>query len=493
MSLISFPSNGFVEQALNKGLIHLPVNERVRFHGQLLRGAPAFLAAIHAFSQSQVDRVPWYEDAYRPSLSTLDLFSDSILLQSFLPNQSRYVALWIERAQFEERGEPVDGAAQVYVPWDIRSQALPLYQPIHFSFDSSPRLVQGGSPFLEERPITPEWTAHFQLLQSAIAQPTVTLHIAPVDLINLIRKLEQMASRRRTGKSVRFELEADGTCQVVLEPAEVVLSLPETRHTLGHREVYRLFDHQLLAVIETVLPHATSVEILLAGDRLPVTYLARMPGLSFVVCLPGWSDQAPSEAQTRFCPQSITKPELSKLRTLHAKLKTSSTLSAHELTKVLELPLADCERLALEAMKHGAAIANLGAGERPFADRPLLRFNSNFQELPGQPPLPVLDPATVKISQRTPIERLKRYRAKGESRYRIFRNWRVEGQVAGHTVEVIANLSHRTALRFGTCTCEDWKKEMLGGNSCAHIRALWTAAEPLCRNESENGSSRPRI
>src|SRR5438093_13457138 len=77
----------------------------------------------------------------------------------------------------------------------------------------------------------------------------------------------------------------------MLEPWEQVVRLRGAEHHYTEPRTIRTWGRRRLKLIEPLLPFATSVDIYLKGRGLPSFYAVKMPDLTFVLGLSGWSEQ----------------------------------------------------------------------------------------------------------------------------------------------------------------------------------------------------------
>src|SRR5262249_56917699 len=86
-----------------------------------------------------------------------------------------------------------------------------------------------------------------------------------------------------------YEFEPGKEVRLVLEPWEYVVGLRETEHNYAELRTIRTWGRKRLRLLEPLLPYAESVEIYLKGRALPSFYAARLPGITFLLGLSGWT------------------------------------------------------------------------------------------------------------------------------------------------------------------------------------------------------------
>src|SRR5438045_7435439 len=73
------------------------------------------------------------------------------------------------------------------------------------------------------------------------------------------------------------------------------MRLRGAEHNYIEPRVIRTWGRRRLNLIEPLLPFATSVDIYLKGRGLPSFYVVKMPDLTFVLGLSGWTEQSWTE------------------------------------------------------------------------------------------------------------------------------------------------------------------------------------------------------
>src|SRR5690606_34959329 len=92
-------------------------------------------------------------------------------------------------------------------------------------------------------------------------------------------------------RALRYEFPPGEEARIVLEPFEEVFVLKGTEHNYDQLRVIRTWGRRRLKLLEPLLPHAEEVNIYLKGRALPSFYAVKMPGLTFLLGLSGWTVQ----------------------------------------------------------------------------------------------------------------------------------------------------------------------------------------------------------
>jgi hypothetical protein len=152
--------------------------------------------------------------------------------------------------------------------------------------------TEGASPGRIERKvdIPDTWVRGFLQLQGAMAMPGTRVVARPVDLLAAVRFLG-LYRAKTSPRALRYEFEPGRPVQIVLEPWEQVIPLkgPGAEHNYTEKRVIRTWGRRRLKLLEPLLPFAESVTIYLKGRALPSFYAVRLPGITFLLGLSGWT------------------------------------------------------------------------------------------------------------------------------------------------------------------------------------------------------------
>jgi SWIM zinc finger len=153
------------------------------------------------------------------------------------------------------------------------------------------KLETAGVPAVMEKKVAvPDaWLRGFLQVQSAGALPRTVVHLAPIDLYNVLRHLRLHGDLKKGGRGVRFELVPGEPPRLVLEPWETVLTT--TAGVYGGRapEVIRVWGRRRLMLLKRMLPFVERVEVHLLGSGLPSFWVLRAGPLTFTLGLSGFT------------------------------------------------------------------------------------------------------------------------------------------------------------------------------------------------------------
>src|SRR5690606_2264232 len=132
------------------------------------------------------------------------------------------------------------------------------------------------------------WVRGFLQVQAAMGLPGTRLRVQPVDLLSAIRYL-RYSKARISPRALRYEFVPGEDARLILEPWEHVVPLEGATHNYAETKTTRVWGRRRLKLIESLLPFAESVDIYLKGRALPSFYAVKLPGMTFLLGLTGWS------------------------------------------------------------------------------------------------------------------------------------------------------------------------------------------------------------
>jgi hypothetical protein len=252
-------------------------------------------------------------------------------------------------------------------------------------------------------------------------------------------------------------------------------------HNYTEPRTIRTWGRRRLKLIEPLLPFATSVDIYLKGRGLPSFYAVKLPDLTFVLGLSGWTEQNWTGAGG-FDLLGDTVPVGGELVTqVHQQLASRFHASPKELASALnqnaDVIWRACERLC----RQGRAIFDVES--RGFRHREL--FEQPVDETRMFPPDERVERARVLLATNAipfancePQETRKTKKLKTPdgpiTREVVYRDWRVTGNVGPAKTEIVVGDSGR--IIFGTCSCAFFQENLLGKGPCEHMIALFKAS-----------------
>src|SRR5947208_4754214 len=125
--------------------------------------------------------------------------------------------------------------------------------------------------------------------------PGTRLTVKPADLLAAIRFL-RYTKAKVSPRALRYEFMPGQDASIVLEPWEQVIRLRGAEHNYTGQRTIRTWGRRRLKLIEPLLPFATGVDIYLKGRGLPSFYAVKLPDMTFVLGLSGWTEQSWTDA-----------------------------------------------------------------------------------------------------------------------------------------------------------------------------------------------------
>jgi hypothetical protein len=231
-------------------------------------------------------------------------------------------------------------------------------------------------------------------------------------------------------------------------------------------------------LIEPLLPFATSVDIYLKGRSLPSFYVVKLPDLTFVLGLSGWTEQNWTGAGSFDLLNNTSPIDDQLVAKVHQHLTSRFHASPSELAVILqekvEVIWRACERLC----RQGRAIFDVES--RDFRHREL--FEKPIDEAKLFPPNERVERAeallaanAIPFAQCEPQETRKTKKLKTPegpvTREIVYRDWRVTGNIGPEKAEIVVGDTGR--IIFGTCTCSFFQENLMGRGPCEHMIALF--------------------
>ena len=270
----------------------------VRFNGRIKAQLPLVRFALRAFGEAIWARDEWAGEGDWAA-GVLDpiitVHPDRIFFEAFGGDQSAYTALLLDRELFETEGEVRMGTTNVdFTAWlwgalgELRSSRDTWLRidPAGFAVET-----KGGGGRFEPKVDVPEsWVRGFLQIQAAMALPGTRISVRPVDLLSAIRFLK-FTKAKMSPRALRYEFFPGQDARIVLEPWEQTVPLRGAEHGYVEPRIIRTWGRRRLKLIEPLLPFADRVDVYLKGRGLPSFYAVKLPGMTFLLGLSGWSAQ----------------------------------------------------------------------------------------------------------------------------------------------------------------------------------------------------------
>lgn len=478
----------------------------VRFHGRLERHAFLLRVALRALGN-----VIWSDDTWQADRDILDpvvtVHPDAVFFEAFSTDQSSYAALFVDRALFAVEGEVRCGTTNVdFTSWlhqaldDLRSSRETWLRVEAVGVEVS---TSGACERFEKKVDLPlPWVQGFVNLQGAMAMPGIRLRARPVDVLAVVRYLKRLKARV-SPRALRFELPPGEEARVLLEPWDLAVQLKGSEHPGEEMRVIRTWGRRRLRLLEPLLPFAERVDIFLKGRALPTFYAVRLPGMTFVLGLSGWTAQRWTDGSTFDLLLPQARPDEGLLARAADTLASACLVSEQAMGHELGVATATAAALLGRLCRLGRAVYDLE--RRAYRHREL--FEPPLQEAVAFPPDPrrekahaLVEGGEVQVGSSTVREkrtvRNLRNPASGERATKevVVHDRHVAGRVgAQESVEVVVN--ERGRIVFGTCGCRFFQENLLNLGPCEHILALFLACEslPVDSPRGEGGMAQPRL
>lgn len=480
----------------------------VKFHAKVARDVLSLRLALQALGElvwrnnDRGARTPIREKragqvTARNGWSLLDpivtVHSDRLFLEVFSADQSSYGLVIVDQRLFEPIGNVQYGTTNVdftrelwFSLGEMRSSRETILRVDTDGFGVS---FKGAESQFEQKAEIPEdWIRGFLRLQGAMALPHTRISVRPIDLLTAIRFL-RYAKIGGLPLALRYEFEPDGSAQLVLEPWEHAIALRGVMHDYAEKRVIRTWGRRSWGrrrfyVLEPLLPFAERVDIYLKGRALPSFYAVKLPGVTFVLGLPGGTPTVGLEMLVT--PNKQAYPKNDALAVLKERLFVNASDVAQD--KSVEPALAT--RALTSLCAEGQCIYDLEA--REFRHRELFAMPIDLAKV--YPPNErreaakrFIERGEVQITSEDVRETTQAKRVKTSDgvsfREVVLCAWVVRGSVADQSeVEIVLNDKDR--LIDGRCGCSFFRENLMGQGPCEHLQALMTVAQPQRKEDA---------
>lgn len=491
--LVDYASPSAFESGRERADLSLAGNQRrpVRFHGRVVRELFHLRIALRALGEAIWSNDSWLSDGHPFILDpVITVHPDRIFFEAFSQDQSAYALLIVDPAIFDIDGAVHTGTTNV----DFSAWLWGALGEMRSSRQTALRIEAGGlevktagagGRFEQKVELPDSWVRGFLQLQAAMSLPGTRLTVRAVDLLAAIRFLRHTKAKV-SPRALRYELEPGQDAAIVLEPWEQRVALIGATHSYAQRRVIRTWGRRRLKLIEPLLPFAQSVDIYLKGRALPSFYAVKLPGMTFLLGLSGWTGHRWTEsAGFELLGESMQAADAADLAAAASLLQSRFTLSVPELAQERGVELPRASRVLQRLCRAGRAIYDVEA--RNFRHREL--FETPIDEARLYPPdlrreqvAELLERGELAVERCEPEEqrKLKRFRdprtGADLTREVVYRNWRASGR-AGDRDGVQIVIDDEGKIIFGLCTCAFFVENMLNKGPCAHMAALYQASE----------------
>jgi hypothetical protein len=314
-----------------------------------------------------------------------------------------------------------------------------------------------------------------------MALPGTRVSVRPVDLLSAIRFLK-FTRAKLSPRALRYEFFPEQDARLVLEPWEHTITLRGAEHGYLEPRVIRTWGRRRLRLIEPLLPFAERVDVYLKGRGMPSFYAVKLPGMTFVLGLSGWSAQRWTNAGLELT-AAATPVSGEFVERVAAVLAEKFAVTERDLATQLGESSAVVHAALSRLCRLGRATHDVET--RAFRHREL--FAEPIDERKMYPPDPRTEQAgrllshdEVRIETCESQENRKTRRLKTPDgpvvRTVVYRDWRVIGRAGAMTpVEIV--IDDRGQVIFGRCPCAFFEEHLLTRGPCEHMIALHRASE----------------
>jgi hypothetical protein len=268
--------------ALRRELVE--INERSRE-----RMAP-YWKAMQAFREyvwKKERDIAWILDP------VITVHPDEVFFECFSKDESTYARLGAGFEVFKNVGEFSCGTTNVdysYALYD-EFQKVRSYKTTKLEVDPSGFEVQTthAAAHKEVKIDLPDsWVRGFLQVNSAMALPTTSFVLDPMDVHNICLVLRRRRERRGP-RSMRYHLTPGEPVRIVFEPWEHEIVCPRSSYAGREATTIRAWGRRRLLTLERLIPVARSVTVHLLGTGMPSFYVADLGDMSFTLGLSGWT------------------------------------------------------------------------------------------------------------------------------------------------------------------------------------------------------------
>lgn len=501
-----FGSPSAVESTRERDVITLTAcaSRPVRFKGKVVKHGFILRTALQSLAHLIWSRDMWQaEDDSQFALDpVVTVHPDRIFFEAFSQDQSAYGALIVERGMFEDDGNVDTGTTNV----DLSAWMMSALGDIHSSRETWLKIapegvdvsVMGVGGRFERKVEMPDgWVKGFLKVQAAMAMPGTRVGMRPVDMVRVLDVLKTHRSRVMP-RGMRYVFEPGQDARVILEPWEIPISLAGSSHDFSEPHSIRLQGRKRLSLLEPVLPYAQRVDVFLKGRALPAFYAVKLPGMTFVLGITGWTGESfttGSGFDLMSCGVGADDATLGKAYETLAKWHHISVgMLSETLGRSKNTALRALERLC----RQGRAMYDVE--KRDFRHRELFaqpvdeaKFFPEDDRITAAKGFVAKDEVTLTGVAMTQARRTRTIDtplapATPKKRVRrdlVQREWNVKGKVAGmDPVEVLSDDSGR--LVFGQCACNFYREHLMKKGPCEHMLALMKVSEPKIKDLPTN-------
>ena len=220
----------------------------------------------------------------------LSITADAVRLEVLSRDESTYAQLALRRPRaLVDADHPGDSSRAYGTTFvDFGSDALAAlgrvrsYRPTTLDFEPAP-----GTKATRAVPL--RWLRAFGQMQAASLLAADRFELSPIDLYNVLLTL-RMRRARTAPRGLRYELVPGESPRLVIEPWDLVVRGTGGPYRGTQPRVIRTWGRNRLNVLARVLPHATRLDVAIAGPGLPAIYTIDLGDATMSLALSGWTD-----------------------------------------------------------------------------------------------------------------------------------------------------------------------------------------------------------
>ena len=225
---------------------------------------------------------------------------DEVFFECFSRDESSYGRLSAGFDVFENIRDFACGTTNIDYSTALYNefQKIRTYKATALEIDPSGFEVQtGDEPAHKEVKIDlpDSWVRGFLQVSSAMALPSVSFDLHPMDVHNLclvLRRNKELVGPR----GMRYVLKPGEPVKVVFEPWNLEVNCPRSNYQGEFSGDIRVWGRRRIHILERLIPVARRFTVHLLGKGMPSFYVADLGDMSFTLGLSGWTSNNWSEA-----------------------------------------------------------------------------------------------------------------------------------------------------------------------------------------------------
>jgi hypothetical protein len=491
--LVDYASPSLLDSTADSTNVSMSTNLRrpVRFHGHVRENGFILRIALRALGE-----LIWSDDTWLDQAAILDpvitIHPDRVFFEAFSQDQSVYGALIVDPRLFDTMGDVVTGTTNIdFSAWlwgalgEMRTSRSTTFRigPEGFEVKTS----GAGGRFERKVDLPDSWVRGFLQVQAAMGLPGTRVRVKPIDLLAALRMLRHTKAKV-SPRGLRYEFEPGQDVRLVLEPWEHSFTFEGATHNYTEHKTTRVWGRRRLKLIEGLLPFAEHVDIYLKGRALPSFYAVKLPGMTFLVGITGWSGAAFTNTGGFDLLATGAAKDDANLPAALELLRKRYHVSIDDLAKELSVDKTAASRILVRLCRQGRAMFDVEA--RDYRHREL--FEKPADEATYFPPdlrqelgLGFIAKDQVKVTS-CAVEETRKVRTfkdpnTGDTKEKVarevvYRDWRIIGEVADQKpVEIAVNDTGR--IIFGRCSCSFFAEHLLNQGPCEHMVALFKVSD----------------